>query len=100
MEAESPKERASRRRKEFTDQHGYQARQVPEAWIGRTVLMNTLSGRGADSLLGVISSSGVLEAVKEDGYVISAGDDVFFFSKEAVLHMQPHDEGESGAAQR
>ena len=99
MEAESSKERVSRRRKEFTGQHGYQARHVPEAWIGREVLMNVLSGRGKDALLGVVPSSGVLEAVREDGYVISAGDRVFFFSKESVLQMEPHDEGRPGTAE-
>ena len=99
MEAENPKERTSRRRKEFTDRHGYQARHVPEAWIGLEVLMNVRSGRGKDGLLGVVASSGVLEAVRKDGYVISAGDRVFFFSKESVLQMEPHDESQSGAVE-
>jgi hypothetical protein len=84
---------AAEPRQKFAEQHGYHAGTVPTAWIGQTVAMNIVAGRGSDALLGVSRAGGVLEGVNEDGYIISAAERVVFLPRHAVLHIELYEEG-------
>jgi hypothetical protein len=82
------KQRAAEQRQRFQEKHGYPAVSVPEMWVGYGVSMSVLGGRGRDHLLGPVKVVGVLEAVREDGFVISNDDGPSFVSRSAVLQME------------
>ena len=52
------------------------------------VALNMLGGRGA--------VSGMLEAIRDDGFVISVEDRVVFIPKSAVLQMELYEASERG----
>ena len=82
------KQRAAEQRQRFQDKHGYPAVSVPEMWVGQDVTMSILGSRGGDHHLGSVKVTGVLEAVREDGFVISNDDGPSFVSRSAVLRME------------
>ena len=71
---------ASRQEQAFYEKFGYLAQQVPDLWVGKLVTLNMLGGRGA--------VSGMLEAIRDDGFVISVEDRVVFVPRSAVLQME------------
>ena len=95
--AEEYKRRAGERRKEFQAEHGYAANLVPDIWIGQEVHLNLVAGRGSDNLLGVTRASGLLEAIRDDGFVISVGDRIAFIPREAVLQLELYHEDRRGS---
>lgn len=82
------KQRAAEQRQQFQEKHGYPAVSVPEMWVGYSVSISILGGRGGDHHLGSVKVTGVLEAVREDGVVISNDDGPSFVSRSAVLRME------------
>jgi hypothetical protein len=82
------KQRAAEQRQRFRDKHGYPAVSVPEMWVGQDVTMSILGGRGGDHYLGSVKVTGVLEALREDGVVISNDDGPSFMSRSVVLRME------------
>lgn len=82
------KRQAAEQRKRFQETHGYPAVTIPDAWVGQNVTMNIVGGRSTDRQLAPEKSSGMLEAVREDGFVISNDDGPFFVSRSAVLRME------------
>lgn len=82
------KQRAAEQRRQFQEKHGYPAVSVPEMWVGCGISMSILGGRGRDHHLGSLKVTGVLEAVREDGFVISNQDGPSFVSRSAVLQME------------
>ncbi len=82
------KQRAAEQRQRFQDKHGYPAVSVPEMWVGQDVTMSILGGRGGDHYLGSVKVTGVLEALREDGVVISNDDGPSFRSRSVVLRME------------
>jgi hypothetical protein len=87
---------AEQRRQEFRQQHGHPAGDIPEVWIGRPVELSVVGGRGQERLLGAQRASGLLEAVTDGGFVVSAGDRVVFYPREAVLQIELYDEDLEG----
>jgi hypothetical protein len=71
---------ASRQEQAFHEKFGYPAREVPDLWVGKLVALNMLGGRG--------TVSGMLEAIRDDGFVISVEDRVVFIPRSAVLQME------------
>ena len=62
MADENPfKQQADERRVVFQGRHGYPAQLASDVWVGRLVAMNTV---------GPTRASGMLEAVKPEGYVV------------------------------
>jgi hypothetical protein len=82
---------AAEQRKRFQETHGYPAVTIPDAWVGQNVTMNIVGGRSADRHLAPEKSSGMLEAVREDGFVISTGERTVFIPAAAVLQMELYD---------
>ena len=80
-------QQADEQRNAFKEKHGYPANRVPYVWIGRTVAMN-ISGSGSGGQRAPVRSSGMLEAVRDDGFVISAEEGVLFIPREAVLQVK------------
>ena len=62
---------AAEQRQAFQDRHGYPAVIIPDIWIGQTVSMNVLGSGGKDTQLGPVKASGMLEAVRDDGFILS-----------------------------
>ena len=80
MADENPfKQQADERRATFKGRHGYPAQLMPDVWVGRLVAMN---------IVGPTRASGMLEAVKPEGYVVSVEDRVVFIPRESVLQME------------
>ena len=71
---------ASRQEQAFHEKFGYPSREVPDLWVGKLVALNVLGGRG--------TVSGMLEAIRDDGFVISVEDRVVFIPRSAVLQME------------
>ena len=71
---------ASRQEQAFHEKFGYPSREVPDLWVGKLVALNMLGGHGA--------VSGMLEAIRDDGFVISVEDRVVFIPRSAVLQME------------
>ena len=63
--------RLAEQRQAFQDRHGYPAVIIPDIWIGQTVSMNVLGSGGKDTQLGPVKASGMLEAVRDDGFILS-----------------------------
>ena len=80
MADENPfEQQAAERRATFKGRHGYPAQLVPDVWVGRLVAMN---------IVGPTRASGMLEAVKPEGYVVSVEDRVVFIPRESVLQLE------------
>ena len=92
-EESAVKQRAAEQRHRFQERHGYPAVSVPEMWVGQSVVMSIWGGRGSGHHLDPVRVTGVLEAVREDGFVITDEDGPVFVSRSAVLRMQPADPG-------
>ncbi len=91
------KRRAADQRQAFQDRHGYPAVVIPDIWIGQTVSMNVLGSGGKDNQLGPVKASGMLEAVRDDGFILSVVDRVVFIPREVVLRMELGDSNRRGA---
>ena len=91
------KRRATDQRQAFQDRHGYPTVVMPDIWIGQTVSMNVLGSGGKDNQLGPVKASGMLEAVRDDGFVLSVEDRVVFIPREAVLRIELVDSNRRGA---
>jgi hypothetical protein len=59
--------------------------------VGYGVSMSITGGRGSDHHLGSLKVRGVLEAVSEDGFVVSNDGGPSFISRSAVLQMEPNE---------
>ena len=94
------KQRAAEQRKEFQEKHGYPAVSIPEMWVGQNVTMHILGGRGSEHQLGSVKASGTLEAVREDGLVISNEERAIFIPRSAVLQMELQDPSRRGGRVR
>jgi hypothetical protein len=91
------KRRAADQCQAFQDRHGYPAVVIPDIWIGQTVSMNVLGSGGKDNQLGPVKASGMLEAVRDDGFILSVEDRVVFIPREAVLRMELVNSNRRGA---
>jgi hypothetical protein len=78
----------SRQEQAFHEKFGYPAQLVPDVWVGQQVAVNMLGGRGGDRQLAPTRASGMLEAIRADGFVISVEDRVVFIPRESVLQME------------
>jgi hypothetical protein len=90
---------ASRQEQAFHEKFGYPAREVPDLWVGKLVALNMLGGR-ADFQLAPTYAGGMLEAIREDGFVISVEDRVVFIPRSAVLQMELYETNELGSRAR
>ena len=84
-------QRVAEQRQAFKEKHGHPANLLPDAWIGRVVEINLVTGRDAENLLGGPKTIGMLEAVLRYGYVLSVEDRVVFVPREAVVQMELYD---------
>jgi hypothetical protein len=91
------KQQAAEQRQAFEERRGYPANLVPYVWIGQNVALNMFDGRGENRQLGPIRASGMLEAVSDNGYVISVEDRVVFIPRSAVLQIELHETSESSS---
>jgi hypothetical protein len=82
---------ASRQEQAFHEKFGYPSSEIPDIWVGQNVAVNMLGGRGADRQLAPTRASGMLEAIRDDGFVISVEDRVVFIPRSAVLQMELHE---------
>jgi hypothetical protein len=90
---------ASRQEQAFHEKFGYLAREVPEMWVGQLVALNMLGGR-ADFQLAPTYAGGMLEAIRDDGFVISVEDRVIFIPRSAVLQMELYETSALGSRSR
>ena len=88
---------ASRQEQAFHEKFGYPSREVPDIWVGQQVAVNMLGGRGKDRQLAPTRASGMLEAIRDDGFVISVEDRVIFMPRSAVLQMELYETSELGS---
>ena len=91
------KRRAADQRQAFQNRHGYPAVVIPDIWIGQPVSINVLGSGGKDNQLGPVKASGMLEAVRDDGFILSVEDRVVFIPREAVLRMELVNSNRRGA---
>jgi hypothetical protein len=77
------KQRANQQREAFKEAHGYPAQLVPDVWVGQAVGLSMLGGHGR--------AGNMLEAVREDGFVLSSEERVVFIPRSAVLQMELHE---------
>ena len=89
------KRRAAEQRQAFLDRHGYPAVAIPDIWIGQMVSMNVPGSGGRDDQLGPVKASGMLEAIRDDGFILSVEDRVVFIPREAILQMELYDPNRS-----
>jgi hypothetical protein len=59
-----------------------------------------LGGRGGDRQLAPTNASGMLEAIRDDGFVISVEDRIVFIPRESVLQMELFETSELGSRPR
>jgi hypothetical protein len=85
------KRQAAEQRDAFKNKHGYRAQRVPNVWVGQSVALN---------LLGPARASGMLEAVKPHGYVLSVEDRIVFIPRESVLQLELYNPDEHGSRLR
>jgi hypothetical protein len=90
---------ASRQEQAFHEKFGYPAHEIPDLWVGQNVALNMLGGR-ADLQLAPTYTSGMLEAIRDDGFVISVEDRVVFIPRSAVLQMELYETSELGSRPR
>jgi hypothetical protein len=91
---------ASRQEQAFYEKFGYLAREVPDRWVGQNVALNMLGGCGSDNQPAPTKVSGMLEAIRDDGFVISVEDRVVFMPRSAVLRMELYETSELGSRPR
>jgi hypothetical protein len=91
---------ASRQEQAFHEKYGYLARDVPDLWVGKHVAINMLGGRGGGGQLAPTNASGMLEAIRDDGFVISVEDRIVFIPRSAVLQMELFETSELGSRPR
>jgi hypothetical protein len=91
---------ASRQEQAFHEKYGYLARDVPDLWVGKLVALHMLGGRGGGGQLAPTNASGMLEAIRDDGFVISVEDRVAFIPRSAVLQMELFETSERGSTLR
>jgi hypothetical protein len=89
----------SRQERAFHEKYGYLARDVPDLWVGKLVAVNMLGGR-ADLQLAPTYVGGMLEAIRDDGFVISVEERVVFIPRSAVLQMELYETSELGSRPR
>jgi hypothetical protein len=87
---------AARQEQAFYEKFGFLARDVPDVWVGQLVALNMLGGR-ADFQLAPTYAGGMLEAIRDDGFVISVEDRVVFIPRSAVLQMELYETSELGS---
>jgi hypothetical protein len=87
---------ASRQEQAFHEKYGYLARDVPDLWVGKLVALNMIGGRGGGGQLAPTNASGMLEAIRDDGFVISVEDRIVFIPRSAVLQMELFETSELG----
>jgi hypothetical protein len=90
---------ASRQEQAFQEKFGYPAREVPDMWVGQLVAVNMLGGR-ADFQLAPTYEGGMLEAIRDDGFVISVEERVVFIPRSAVLQIELYETSELGSRPR
>jgi hypothetical protein len=91
---------ASRQEQAFHEKFGYPAREVPDIWVGKLVAVIMLGGRGGGGQLAPTNASGMLEAIRDDGFVISVEDRVVFIPRSAVLQVELYETSERGSPLR
>jgi hypothetical protein len=91
---------ASRQEQAFHEKFGYPAREVPDIWVGQLVALNMLGGRGGGGQLAPTNASGMLEAIRDDGFVVSVAARVAFIPRSAVLQMELYETSERGSTLR
>jgi hypothetical protein len=91
---------ASRQEQAFHEKYGYLARDVPDLWVGKLVALNMIGGRGGGGQLAPTNASGMLEAIRDDGFVISVEDRIVFIPRSAVLQMELFETSELGSRPR
>ena len=89
----------SRQEQAFHEKYGYPSREVPDMWVGQVVTLDMLGGR-ADLQRAPTNASGMLEAVRDDGFVISVEDRVVFIPRSAVLRVELYETSERGSRPR
>jgi hypothetical protein len=87
---------AARQEQAFHEKFGFLAREVPDVWVGQLVTLNMLGGR-ADFQLAPTYAGGMLEAIRDDGFVISVEDRIVFIPRSAVLQMELYETSELGS---
>ena len=90
-DANELRQQATEQERAFQEKFGYPASDVPGIWVGQYVAVNMLGGRGRDRQLAPTRASGMLEAIRDDGFVISVEDRVVFIPRSAVLQMELHE---------
>src|SRR5688500_14131841 len=80
---------ANEQREAFKEAHGHPAQLVPDVWVGQAVALNILGSRGRE--LASTKAGGILEAVRDDGFVLSSEERVVFIPRTAVLQMELHE---------
>jgi hypothetical protein len=88
---------ASRQEQAFHEKFGYPSREVPDLWVGKNVAINMLGSRGGGGQLAPTNASGMLEAIRDDGFVISVEDRIVFIPRSAVLQMELYENSEHGS---
>ena len=88
---------ASRQEQAFHEKFGYPASDVPGIWVGQNVAVNMLGGRGGDRQLAPTRASGMLEAIRYDGCILSPEDRVVFLPREVALRLELVDSDRRGA---
>ena len=83
--------RTAPQQQSFHESHSYPANLIPDVWVGQDVTMKTIGGRGTEHQLGSTTSSGMLEAVRADGFVLSVEDRAVYIPREAVLQIELYD---------
>jgi hypothetical protein len=91
---------ASRQEQAFHEKFGYPSREVPDLWVGKNVAISMLGGRGGGGQLDPTNASGMLEAIRDDGFVISVEDRVVFIPRSAVLQIELYETSERGSTLR
>jgi hypothetical protein len=81
--------RANQQREAFKEAHGYPAQLVPDVWVGQAVALNMLGGHGQE--IASTRAGGILEAVRDEGFVLSSEERVVFIPKSAVLQIELHE---------
>ena len=59
--------------------------------------MNVLGSGGKDNQLGPVTASGMLQAVRDNSFILSVEDRVVFRPRKAVLRMELVDSNRRGA---
>ena len=99
-DASELRQQATQQEQAFHEKFGYPSREVPDLWVGKNVAINMLGGRGEGGQLAPTNASGMLEAIRDDGFVISVEDRVVFIPRSAVLQVELYETSERGSTLR